>query len=144
MSQYFDIFIRFVDKIVFSSIDSLIRIIALCPDMNLSKSWLVQFRNFNWSQTCVKKCWGKMCFVGWVFWNGVQNVPIQGLEPWYPAWKASMLTTYIISDLSGLERRVRVYDCCCNCCWYYCLCINITHWHPFLLITLIHAKHLPD
>ena len=27
-----------------------------------------------------------------------QKVPIQGLEPWYPAWKASMLTTYIISE----------------------------------------------
>ena len=26
-------------------------------------------------------------------------IPIQGLEPWYPAWKASMLTTYIISEL---------------------------------------------
>ena len=28
-----------------------------------------------------------------------RGVPIQGLEPWYPAWKASMLTTYIISEL---------------------------------------------
>ena len=27
-----------------------------------------------------------------------KGVPVQGLEPWYPAWKASMLTTYIIPE----------------------------------------------
>ena len=32
------------------------------------------------------------------------KVPIQGLEPWYPAWKASMLTTYIISEPPGCYR----------------------------------------
>ena len=26
-------------------------------------------------------------------------IPVQGLEPWDPAWKASMLTTYIILEL---------------------------------------------
>jgi hypothetical protein len=26
------------------------------------------------------------------------KIPLQGLEPWYPAWKASMITTYIIVE----------------------------------------------
>ena len=30
--------------------------------------------------------------------TGKQKVPIRGLEPRYPAWKASMLTTYIMAD----------------------------------------------
>ena len=31
-----------------------------------------------------------------------KRIPVQGLEPWDPAWKASMLTTYIILDDSGI------------------------------------------
>ena len=30
--------------------------------------------------------------------NESKKVPVQGLEPWYPAWEASMLTTYIIPE----------------------------------------------
>ena len=36
----------------------------------------------------------------WTNWivSGGKVIPVQGLEPWYPAWKASMLTTYIIPE----------------------------------------------
>ena len=35
----------------------------------------------------------------WILVQVRKRFPVQGLEPWYPAWKASMLTTYIISEL---------------------------------------------
>ena len=31
------------------------------------------------------------------------TLPVQGLEPWYPAWKASMITTYIIPESNTLS-----------------------------------------
>ena len=33
------------------------------------------------------------------------RLPIPGLEPGYPAWKASMLTTYIISDCFAIPKQ---------------------------------------
>ena len=57
------------------------------------------FNRFNDSITSSKIKRSRIWTLSWSIWKTKKKVPIQGLEPWYPAWKASMLTTYIISEL---------------------------------------------
>ena len=50
--------------------------------------------------------------------NMQKVIPIQGLEPWYPAWNASMLTTYIISECPMMNVDSSIQSTPPNCAVY--------------------------